>query len=823
MNARPVLFLHPSAELYGADQALLALVGGLDRSRWRPVVALPCPGPLVERLRAAGVEVEVGPLGIGARASLSPRGLVFLARDVARGIAFARALVRRHRPALVHVNTLVVLGGAVGARSAGARLVWHVHEILERPRWLARAFAHTLPRLAARLVFVSHASAHAIARYSRRAAARTTVVHNGLAPEHATDARHAHAARAAVRSELGVDPDGVLVLLPGRINAWKGQALLVEAARALHAAHPRAHFVFAGGAPHGQGHFEAQLDAAIERAGTYFRRVPFRADPGELYRAADIVVVPSTRPEPFGLVAIEAMAFARPVVAAGHGGLIEIVEHERTGLVFEPSNPAALADALARLIVDADLRDELGRRGRDRAHGRFGLEAHVAGVERAYREVLGVPATHGPTRGPARVHIALGKANPARMNGVNQVVHHVAEAQARAGRRVEVWGITPNPHRATPERAYALRLVPRTHGRFRVARSLTEALRAAPRDCVFHLHGGFLPEMHAVARELARGRRPFVFTPHGAYAPGALRKSRWMKQLYARLFERRLVRAARRVHALTPGEVRDVEQQFATRNTCCVPNGCRVDPLPPPAIAPQGPLTVGFLGRLSEHTKGLDLLLEGVARRVRAGARVELLIAGDGPDREQLVKRAERLRIEAHVRFLGPLFGDDKRAFLADVAAIVLCSRHEGMPIAILEALGAGRPVLVTPGTGFAETVRAAGAGLVAVPTATGVADALEALERTAARGGLEGLAEAALALARASSWDRIAERLEGELYGLGSQTGPVETNKGEAPLPAARHPLPYPGTAHPGPPQPGPPLPCTPDPSPTSRPERAS
>ena len=85
------------------------------------------------------------------------------------------------------------------------------------------------------------------------------------------------------------------------------------------------------------------------------------------YSQADLVVVPSIWPEPFGIVAAEAMASARPVVASQVGGLQHIVEHGKTGLLVPPESPEALAEAIGTLIADPALRAQMGQAGRERA------------------------------------------------------------------------------------------------------------------------------------------------------------------------------------------------------------------------------------------------------------------------------------------------------------------------------------------------------------------------------------------------------------------------------------------------------------------------
>ena len=93
-----------------------------------------------------------------------------------------------------------------------------------------------------------------------------------------------------------------------------------------------------------------------------------------------MVVVPSTDPEPLGRVAVEAMAFGKPVIAAAHGGLIEIVQPGVTGLLVTPRDRAALAQAMMALAVSPALRETMGQAGKARQQAVFSVEGYVGRV-----------------------------------------------------------------------------------------------------------------------------------------------------------------------------------------------------------------------------------------------------------------------------------------------------------------------------------------------------------------------------------------------------------------------------------------------------------
>ncbi|MBB4658597.1 glycosyltransferase family 4 protein [Parvularcula dongshanensis] len=182
--------------------------------------------------------------------------------------------------------------------------------------------------------------------------------------------------------------DRFRILLPGRLTPWKGQAVLIEAARQLQERGLTLRLALLG-SPQGHEDYERMLNATIEQAGLSDAVVM----PGEwddmpaAYAWADVAVSASTRPEAFGRVALEAMAMARPVVATDHGGSRETVLPEETGILVEPGQAAPLADALLRLAKEPALGARLSAAGRQRA-AQFSTAAMVEATLGVYRDVL---------------------------------------------------------------------------------------------------------------------------------------------------------------------------------------------------------------------------------------------------------------------------------------------------------------------------------------------------------------------------------------------------------------------------------------------------
>jgi glycosyltransferase involved in cell wall biosynthesis len=380
--ARTVLYVHSSAGRYGADRQLALLVSNLDPERYRAVVVLAGDGPLAGDLRDAGAEVHVRPgLAVLRRALLHPAGL---ARVTARAVADARGLARlaRARGArLVHSNTSVTLGGAAAARTARLPHVWHVREIYaDFPRWWP----------AYRRLLLSADAVPCLSEATRAQfgdAPNALVIHEGL-PAEATARRPL--ARSEARDALGLPEDAFTCLVLGRLNSWKGQEVLARALAEPVLRERGAIGLVAGDAWPGEDRYERGLEVLRSELGLgdRLRLLGFRDDLDALYGAADVVCVPSTRPEPLGLVALEAAAASKCVVASDTGGLPEIVRDGETGRLVAPGSAPALASALGELADDPDLRARLGAAAAEDVRARFSTTRLLERTQALYDELL---------------------------------------------------------------------------------------------------------------------------------------------------------------------------------------------------------------------------------------------------------------------------------------------------------------------------------------------------------------------------------------------------------------------------------------------------
>ena len=173
---------------------------------------------------------------------------------------------------------------------------------------------------------------------------------------------------------------GRRVVCVGRLVAAKGMDVVVDAARLR----PDVSFVIAGDGPE---------RAALESRASGLANLEFAGrldgpDLQRLYEDAACVLVPSTWPEPFGMVVLEAWQASRPVVVTSRGALPEIVRDDSDGLVVAPSDPAALAAAIDRLVADPKLAARMGDAGRRRVLDFYAIDAHLDRLEALYRDLI---------------------------------------------------------------------------------------------------------------------------------------------------------------------------------------------------------------------------------------------------------------------------------------------------------------------------------------------------------------------------------------------------------------------------------------------------
>jgi glycosyltransferase involved in cell wall biosynthesis len=357
--ARPgrVVFVCPNLEAGGAERQWAALVPGLAGRGFEVcVVTLDGRGPYFDELRRGGMPVacarlrhRADPLGLARVVRLAgPRASAVVTRGVSAHLV-GQALARRQRAAHVATEHL-------GPDPLGMRPYRRHQQLLLRPM---------RPRATAVVAVAASQIPHLVDDGYRAGSIR--VIRNGVAADPAVRERE------ALRAELGVAPGTFLAVLVAALRPEKRATAFIEQVTAAHAAEPAVRGLVVGDGPDA-----AAVARAAERSGGVVRMAGYRADAVDVMHAADVACLTSAV-EALPMSVLEAMSVGRPVIAAGVGGVPEVVADGETGIVIAPDRLSDMSAALAALARDPARAAALGRAGQARQRAAFSIEAMVDG------------------------------------------------------------------------------------------------------------------------------------------------------------------------------------------------------------------------------------------------------------------------------------------------------------------------------------------------------------------------------------------------------------------------------------------------------------
>ena len=345
---------------------------------------------LLPALAEAGVDVELvvleRPGGEAFTAAMAATGIAARGVPVARGPLSARA-VRALRAASAEADVLHThlihadVAGALAVIGASARHVSSIHSTAQHyKRPVGRAAARVAGRRADRIIAISDHVHRFVVASGIAPPDRVVTVHYGLDLD-AWDPVPAPAER------WGWSRDEVVFVLASRLVPDKGHETVIRAIHAARAVEPRVRLAVVGDGP-----LRPALEALVQELGieSIVQLLGYQTDMQTVLASADVVLFPTGEGfgEGFGLVNLEAMAAARPVLASRVASVPEIVEDGVTGVLVPPDDIAAFAAAMVDLAADPDRRVALGIAGRRRALESFSLERLVSETIAVYDDVV---------------------------------------------------------------------------------------------------------------------------------------------------------------------------------------------------------------------------------------------------------------------------------------------------------------------------------------------------------------------------------------------------------------------------------------------------
>jgi len=403
-----VLYVENGIGYGGAIICLRHLVRNIDRDRFEPMVITGLGDPKYQEIASEAAWKHIPDKRVdvismkrqlaAARWPDSLPGLRWLLNQVLSRLddivnfvpSFLQTLwtAGRFRPDLIHVNNepLCNRAAVLAGKVLGVPVVAHV-----RGDQKGSPMMHSFFKLPDYFIAVSRWVSESIGRIGVPPDKRA-YIYDGIE----LDKLDLHADGSAFRRHHGIPEKAFVVGLVGLLIPWKGQRLFLEAALQLLPQMPDAVFAIVGGTPDECAYFEAELRQRAEQP-DLLGRVVFTghvSGMASVYNGLDIVLSASTSPEPLGTVVIEAMTMARPLIAPNHGGAVEMVEHEKTGLLFRAGDANDLAATILRVYRGPELSRQLGQGARAHALSLFAVSEHVRQVQGVYEHLLGRSPSH---------------------------------------------------------------------------------------------------------------------------------------------------------------------------------------------------------------------------------------------------------------------------------------------------------------------------------------------------------------------------------------------------------------------------------------------
>lgn len=371
-----ILYILEHVGLGGGETSFVYFLKALNRARYRPVVMLPLPGPLSERVQGLGVTVEL--LAFPRR--LLPIGWWKAPWLIGR----LYRLCKRYGIACIHTHSFNALWYLVPVSFlTRIPIVWTCHGW-----WPARRLTGWLiNRAVTRVIAVSQYVMDKLLREGHVESDRICLIHLGVDVE-------AFSGRGwtDLRRAFGF-PDGTFVVgMIARYQWIKGHDRFVRAAAAVRRHLDHCKFVMAGanvfGSPEDE-RYRATVEQLIRQLGLQDDMVVtgFRTDIPELLGSLDVLVVPSHM-ETFSMVVVEAMARGTPVVASEVGGIRDLIEHKKEGLLVPASEPEAVAEAILRVARDPDGARRMASAAYAKASKQFHIKLHANRIEALYEQLL---------------------------------------------------------------------------------------------------------------------------------------------------------------------------------------------------------------------------------------------------------------------------------------------------------------------------------------------------------------------------------------------------------------------------------------------------
>lgn len=390
--------------------SLLYTMQGLDPSFFEPVVVLIRPNQvLIDFYEGEGFRVVLAP-GIRtfehttaswARFSAPFDCLSFITNlfHWGRSKRLTQEIVRQEKPDIIHLNSVVLVPSAIALSKNNIPFVWHVREAPVKGYFGIRtAFLRSmLKKCADEIIFISQHDHEQWVDKMRGGVIANFVDQMKFYPNYSP---------AGIKTLVQVPDNSKMILFLGGISKINGLSVLLKAINIVRREIPSVICISAGDDLSSSGRLISRVARAILplcglgvpaqnilkqvndlKIQTHIRFLPFQTDIRPFFARSDVVVFPATVPH-FARPIVEAAAMAKPAIGSDLGGINELIEHRKTGLLVETGSPEALAEAIVEVLTTPELAESLGQNALAKATREFNFKKQIARISDIYESIL---------------------------------------------------------------------------------------------------------------------------------------------------------------------------------------------------------------------------------------------------------------------------------------------------------------------------------------------------------------------------------------------------------------------------------------------------
>jgi len=383
-----VLFVSHNSGMWGAERSLLLLLKNINRDLFEPIVILPGPGPLKEKIDNLNIKTyEIwSPWWVKPHVSKARFGRHIIKEIIQEIIAVFKLcrIVSKEKVAVIYTNTIVKFSGAITAFITKKPHLWHIREIIPGNPNLRSVLPHKML-----FKLISRTSRTIIANSNA-----TTAQFQGInSDEKIIVIYNASETNEVKDSNVFPDIGGVkltdwLVVVIGQFIEIKAQDDAIRAVKIAKDEIPNIKLLLIGG---GEGDFKSYLKDLVSELDISDSVIftGYRNDVPQILPQCKILLAPYIN-EAFGRVVIESMVAGVPVIGANAGGLKEIIQEGTTGYLVPPKKPEEIAKKIIYLFHHPDLAKQMGNNGKKVVEERFSVQNYTRGVENIIREVVNI-------------------------------------------------------------------------------------------------------------------------------------------------------------------------------------------------------------------------------------------------------------------------------------------------------------------------------------------------------------------------------------------------------------------------------------------------